>query len=345
MLGTNSAHQFYFVNITEKSKTQPGTDRWTQLATSAILVLGSPRSGTTWLAKIFDSHPDTLYRHEPDELTPANPGLEPAAQIARWLGERRPRAAAKRPYFGKSWRPPPVDLMRRALGAGLAVLRRISPAGDIGLPDMIMPRCWRLVRPLIKLVNWDAALVARTMPGTRCVFIIRNPCGQIASVMTGLAAKRFLRAEAALDLPLDLTAAAHWAAGFGVSAASFGALSDAAKLAWDWRAFNEPAVEALRGLPNARIVIYEDLCRSPEAVSRTLFAFAGLAWAPSTSVFLGVSTHRDRLAEYYDVFRDTELVADRWRQTMSQADQEAVRSVLSNSALAGCWPDFTAPDA
>ena len=31
-----------------------------------ILILGAPRSGTTWLAKIIDSHPDVLYRHEPD---------------------------------------------------------------------------------------------------------------------------------------------------------------------------------------------------------------------------------------------------------------------------------------
>ena len=31
-----------------------------------ILLFGQPRSGTTWIGKIFDSHPDTLYRHEPD---------------------------------------------------------------------------------------------------------------------------------------------------------------------------------------------------------------------------------------------------------------------------------------
>src|SRR5229473_3034366 len=33
---------------------------------SPILIFGLPRSGTTWLAKLFDSHPLTLYRHEPD---------------------------------------------------------------------------------------------------------------------------------------------------------------------------------------------------------------------------------------------------------------------------------------
>lgn len=33
-----------------------------------VLILGAPRSGTSWLAKMFDSHPDVLYRHEPDTV-------------------------------------------------------------------------------------------------------------------------------------------------------------------------------------------------------------------------------------------------------------------------------------
>ena len=46
------------------------------LAATAILIVGAPRSGTTWLAKIFDSHPATLYRHEPDEIVPARDTIQ-----------------------------------------------------------------------------------------------------------------------------------------------------------------------------------------------------------------------------------------------------------------------------
>src|SRR5271154_2625415 len=35
-----------------------------------ILIIGYARSGTSWLGKIFDSHPDVMYLHEPDKLLP-----------------------------------------------------------------------------------------------------------------------------------------------------------------------------------------------------------------------------------------------------------------------------------
>ena len=33
-----------------------------------VFVIGGARSGTTFLAKLLDSHPDVLYRHEPDSV-------------------------------------------------------------------------------------------------------------------------------------------------------------------------------------------------------------------------------------------------------------------------------------
>ena len=35
-----------------------------------ILLFGPSRSGTTWIGKIFDSHPTAIYRHEPDAVHP-----------------------------------------------------------------------------------------------------------------------------------------------------------------------------------------------------------------------------------------------------------------------------------
>ena len=318
-------------------------NRWNRLAASAIVILGSPRSGTSWLAKIFDSHPDVLYRHEPDELAPARPELDSAAQIAAWIRQRGLRAAVKRPNFPKSWRPAALDQARMMLAAVLAVAQRLpvlsGSTGRVGVPDLVMPGRRGTVRAAVKLVNWNGNGVARSMPQTRCIFIMRHPCGQVASLLAGRATSKF---AASGDLPgLSTEVAAVERAGrAGIDAAAFRLLPVAAKLAWCWVAFNEPVVCALHELPNARIVIYEELCRRPEALSQELLAFAGLDWHPQTAAFLDSSTRDDRASGYFDVFRATNQVADRWRLTMNRQDQEAVCDVIQMSNLRRCWPDL-----
>lgn len=350
MLGAVPAHapHLSFGNVTNDANPAMPGNRWDRLAASVIFVLGSPRSGTTWLAKIFDSHPNILYRHEPDELVEANPELSPTEQVSEWLSQRGLRVAAKRPAFRKTWRPAPLDTARRVIGSVLAVTQRLMPIAHVTnsliLPDLIPSGRWRSVRAAIKLVNWDGAHATRTMPGARCVFILRHPGGQAASLLAGRATKQFAHMADKSGAPAELAVAAAWAARRGVDAAMFDALPDAAKFAWGWLVFNEPMVDELRTLPNAKLIFYEDLCRRPEAMAKEMFAFAGLPWHPQTEAFLSTSTNHERPAGYYDVFRDTDRVAERWRQTMSVRDQEAVQAVLDTSSLAQCWRDLATAD-
>jgi sulfotransferase family protein len=65
----------------------PGSPAYAAALAAPILILGAPRSGTTWLAKIVDSHPDVLYRHEPDATLPGPSPMTPdalAPLLARW---------------------------------------------------------------------------------------------------------------------------------------------------------------------------------------------------------------------------------------------------------------------
>src|SRR5688572_3260279 len=81
-----------------------------------ILAFGMPRSGTTWLGKILDSHPRTLYRHEPDtwhrlENVPlfASPAHVPEVRqtlrdfIASLPEMLADRVCGKRPLFPKEY--------------------------------------------------------------------------------------------------------------------------------------------------------------------------------------------------------------------------------------------------
>lgn len=53
------------------------------------------------------------------------------------------------------------------------------------------------------------------------------------------------------------------------------------------------------------------------------------------------STVHEGKAGYYAVFRNAVAAAEAWRTTMSQADQQVVRSVVAASPLARFWPDLS----
>jgi hypothetical protein len=308
------------------------------LAATAILIVGAPRSGTTWLAKIFDSHPDVIYRHEPDEMVPARDSIR--ASMALWVRRRDPRTAGKRPFFPKFWQSAPARLLRTALAyAGAAAHRFGLPAWPI--PDLGAVRRARVVIKSVRLCAGIGDFV-RAYPEGRALLILRHPCGQVASVMRGTSDGRFDLAEPGTDMPFDETRAIEFAARHGVDEPEFQRLPDAAKYAWSWRAFNETAHEAIAGQSNARVVVYEDLCHGPAAEARAILAFAGLPWHSQTETFLAHSTSYDGPAGYYAVIRNSIAAAERWRTSMAREDQDAVRAVVRGSPLIRYWPDLLA---
>lgn len=315
-----------------------------------ILILGAPRSGTTWLAKIIDSHPDVLYRHEPDAVPTLSP-LTPEALVAHWAGETGARSVTKRPYFAKSWQPGWARHIRTLLAGAVSAAGRLpSPfkvLGDLRIPDLAARPAPRVAIKSIALGEGAAELV-RALPASRTIFILRHPCGQVASVMQGNRQLRFDLRSAGTDMPFDEQAALRFAAASGTDEAAFQAGPDAGKYAWSWRAFNEPAYAALAAQRNVHVVLYEALCAQPDAVSGRILTFAGLEWNRQTEDFVARSTRhpgkaRSYKAGYYGVFRNAVTAAEAWRRTMAPADQAAVRSVVAASPLARFWPDLMNP--
>jgi hypothetical protein len=307
-----------------------------RLASAAILIVGAPRSGTTWLAKIFDSHPDVLYRHEPDEVLP--PGDSIQASMALWVRQHDPRTAGKLPFFPKSWQAAPARLLRTVLAyAGAAAAR-------CGLPDRRIPDLGDVsrARVVIKSVRLHTGIgaFAHAYPEGRALLILRHPCGQVASVMRGTNDGRFDLAEPGTDMPFDEAGAIGFAARHGVSDAAFQRLPDAAKYAWSWRAFNETALAAIEGQSNARVVVYEALCADPVMEARAIIEFAGLSWHAQTATFLARSTNYNGPAGYYAVVRNSIAAADRWRTSLSPEHQDAIRAVIRDSPLVRYWPDL-----
>jgi hypothetical protein len=274
--------------------------------------------------------------------SPLTPDALPAL-LACWAADRSPRTVTKQPFFPKSWQPTWKRRLRTLLATAVSAAARLPPPlktlAELRIPDLGDRPAPRVA---VKSIDWieGAAVLARTLPDSRTIFILRHPCGQVASVMRGNRQRRFDLRTAGTDMPFDEAAAIRFAERHGVGEPAFQMLPDAAKYAWSWRAFNEPTYAALAAQPNVHVVLYEALCAQPVTLARRILRFSGLDWNRQTEDFVASSTAHQGDAGYYAIFRNAVAAAENWRTTMSPADQAAVRSVAAASPLARFWPDL-----
>ena len=320
-----------------------------------ILVLGAPRSGTTWLAKIFDSHPDVLYRHEPD--TVFRDGrlqaffdvgeiprfkAEASVYLRKLIATNTLKTAGSLPIFAKSYYSPPVQAFRRALVYFLRLAEMAGHAGPRGvkrlrLPDLLPPGATADLRICIKSVSsrGRARLFAEALPGCRVIYIVRDPCGQVASMIRGAALGKFEE-----EIYPEELLHTEQAARYGLTRERLAGLPRVEQLAWAWAILNEKAIDDLAGLSTARILRYQDLCLHPEQEARSLFAFCGLSWNSQTEAFLVASTRSNAPDRYYQVFKNTEAAMNRWRRELSPDDQQRIIGVVRATRMRALCPEY-----
>lgn len=268
-----------------------------------LLLLGLPRSGTSWLAATFDSHPDVLYRHEPDILDRAleiyesrqveditRAHVAARAHVLRLAALSCVRTAGPGLTLRKSYRSAATGFIRAAGANAGRVLGRVRPAAQfMTLPDGVRPGR----RPLIVIKSvirtGSAGLWAAAVPEARIIYIVRSPFGQVASMLAGERLGKLVPGLAVEGLWTWPEAQAH-----GLTRVRLLAMPPAAQLAWHWRLHAERALAELELRENVRIVGYEQLCAAPLAVATGLFGFAGLAPGAQTQDFLARSTRGGR---------------------------------------------------
>ncbi|HWU55579.1 MAG TPA: sulfotransferase [Rhizomicrobium sp.] len=306
-----------------------------------IFIFSSARSGSTWVAKAFDSHPDTLYLHEPDivdrgsDLLPhwfdgdASGCEERARQyLSRLAQNRNLRTVGTRPIFRKTYRSDIAWKIRIGLiyaGKGLERAGLTAMAERIEIPDMARAGFTpRLVVKSVSALGRIEALVKSAVPMSP-ILLLRNPCAFVQSYLRGNR-MGVMRAPGRMGRLLQTRSARR----LNVDAALDKTEDPVERLAWEWLLANCEANDAI-AQAGGIVVKYEDVAASPEKELRSLFSRLGLDWPDSTTQFLQTSSAGE--GSYYSLTRDPLVAISRWKQEMPQAHIEKVQDIVSRAPV------------
>lgn len=330
-------------------------------SSNLLMLFSMPRSGSSWLGKILDSHPQTLYKHEPDSgrlHMPLAPDPSSAEEhrpvIETFVKELGPlcdaRVSSRLPVFPKAYRSPVAQFIHKT-----------SVVSSIALSPLMhrfpVLQCANPKKPGIQVV-WKSivslgrlGVILRVVPESRAIHIVRHPCGYVCSVLRGEAQRKF-----AGNVPTSehynsfrMLLDAHGARTHGLTLDHLRDCHPVERMTWMWVLMNEKAERDNRANPRCLMFRYEDLCNSPEAKTQDLFSFLGLDWNEQTAAFLRMSTKVeeagafDRMTQaerrYYSIFKNPIKAANRWKSEMKDEDIRRVYGVLAHSDLRDLYPE------
>lgn len=262
---------------------------------SIVALHGAPRSGTTWLGQLFNSHPEVAFRYQPF--------------FSHRFRERiNTKSSAKkiRVFFDDLWRTQDDFVLQ----VGEAALSKEPLQFKKGHPT-------HLVYKEVRFHHLLSTLLDR-LPEVRGIGIIRDPRAVISS---------WSKAPREFDLAWDLEEEWRWAESKnrGLSENWYGFER--------WRELAEEfqRLEAERG-SRFRIVAYRDLVEYTFEVIRDLLEFVGLQMSTQTKSFVLESTSRDD-GDPYGVFRNKKELLGRWRRFLPPSISRRIEDEVAGSCL------------
>lgn len=310
------------------------------------LIIGSPRSGTSWVAKLVDAHPWVVYRHEPDSTawTKEIPGTVDQSEYDRYL----PTAAryldrifdvstvktnGGKVRFRKAYRGPIKEAIFRSTFMTLRAMENIQPlrgfANRTHIPQLVQPGDQERIHEVAKSViaGGRAGLYARARPDYRFVLIVRHPAAVVGSEIRGKKAGK-MPGEA----PIRELATMPGAQQRGLTEQFFKEADYLQRMSWWWLLFNEKMIKDTRDCANCLLVNYDEMCVAPAAMLERIYQHAGIAWSDEVSRFLDRSTSaQPGNDEYFNLFRDPQQAANRWRKELSSEQIDEIRSITEDS--------------
>ena len=266
-----------------------------RLTNRPLLLLGMPRSGTTWLSQIFESSPDFIVRLSPNYSWPLKNHLNLSSSREEWISSFSAALTTDDEFMTHNFRRVTGELTTFS-PRSMQTVKRLA-IKDTRFHDLYQ-RCMELFSE------------------AQTIYLVRHPGGVLNS---------WWRSK---EFPATASFADEWRGGACrkiEGPGEYWGFDDWCSLTAHYSTLEKQAPERFR------VCRYEELVRNPAQVSSELFEFAGCTLHPDTRAFLrdSQSRHDDRT---YAVFKNPS-VADRWRSELPEDVQETIRAELAGTPL------------
>ena len=292
-----------------------------------VIVVGFPRSGTSWLAKCLSFAPDFTYYREPDNFDRVREAEQRFINLYLTAEHDDPayRRLMTRACAGEV---ATAFTMKEDPGPLLSFLGRRGRAVGEWFPVLF----FRKRHVLLKLVfaNLNLAWLSANVPHARQLCVLRHPCGQFASW------KRLgwePNPTSLLENPRLIADHLHPFADLIRSAETFWERAGAL-----WAATAHVIHRQTQADNGRDIVAYEWLCGDPIARFQELYRLLGMTWTARTEWRVrGTSTEGDNMT--YSLHRQTTFQVDRWKDRVTPEEIGACRRFVEPFGLP-YYPDF-----
>ena len=259
------------------------------------------------------------------------------------------RSVLKRPHFSKSY--PKSFADRLAFQTFLGKMRVDQVLNRIGFSPILStwPKCvdqaemtvWKSVEQ-----TGNIGCFLKAAPEQRILHVVRHPCGFVDSVMRGQQKKLLTGGvPTSQDLGIfDYVTRTKYADQIGLKIGDWSRLSEVERLAYIWLVLNEQAILDGEGMPNYKLVYFEEFCLDPLRMTREVFDFVGLNLGPQTTRFVTSSSSSSASASasasdgtdkasserYYSVSRNSQSVPRNW---MNRLSKDSIDRILKIARL------------
>ena len=306
-----------------------------------IMILGSGRSGTTWLAKLLDSCPDVMYLHEPDSTNkqsgiPYLPSDHESEEILdnakKYLNSlfhnKSNKTHGKRPFFKKKYRSNTAELIFRS---SIFLSKLSERLGIEGINVITAEQKNTNVIRVIKSVDSvsRAGLFLQSTPNIKVVHLVRNPFAVVDSRLRG--SKLGLMPDTSYFRDLF---EAYGNKLFDITLEELNDLSIEAKFTYEWMVHNHHILANYQDHDNYIFVGYDKLALDLKNELVTLFEKLQLPWSEQTDELIKQMLISEKnQGDYFGVMRSPKQQLNKWKENLSSQQINDIGNVLANSDL------------